>query len=179
MSKFNGISIVMGCYNAQQWIQESVESVLNQTFRNFELIIINDGSTDNTLNILEKIRSFDSRIKIYNQKNMGLTKALNYGVYKSKFDWVARIDADDICEKNRLTEQINYLTKSNNKKLYLIASSWIAIDQFGNEIKINNLNIDSTVIRKRIQYFIPTLSHSTVIFNKDIFKKVGGYRESL
>ena len=77
MSKINGISIVMSCYNAEKWIEECIESILNQTFENFELIVINDGSTDKTIKILEKARNNDSRIKIFNQNNTGLTKSLN------------------------------------------------------------------------------------------------------
>ena len=179
IQKINEVSIIMCCYNSEDWISKTIESVLKQDFPKFEFIIINDGSTDSTKNILDQYVRQDRRIKVFNQKNHGLTKSLNTAIDYAKNNWIARIDSDDICESNRISKQINFISESNNIKIYLIASSWIGIDNIGNEISRNKYILNSKQIKNRIKNFIPTLSHSTVMFNKNIFKKIGGYRERL
>ena len=95
------ITVLMSVFNGERWLAESLKSILNQTFTDFEFIIINDGSTDGTLKILEKYAKQDSRIKIYYKENSGLTDSLNFGVSKAKGKWIARIDADDIAHHER------------------------------------------------------------------------------
>ena len=78
------ISVVMSIYNAEKWLSDSISSILNQTFTNFEFIIINDGSTDNSLSIINFFKKIDKRIKLIDQKNSGLTKSLNRAISISK-----------------------------------------------------------------------------------------------
>ena len=101
------ISVLMSVYNGERWLRDSIDSVLSQSEGDFEFIIINDGSTDNTSAVLESYN--DERLVIVNQKNMGLTKSLNKGLGVAKGEFVARIDADDICIPNRLYEQKKHL----------------------------------------------------------------------
>ena len=105
------ISVIMATYNNAKYISKTVESILNQSFTDFEFIIINDCSKDNTLKILSRFD--DKRINIINnKKNLGLYKSLNVGFNSSSGDFIARIDADDIAFPNRLQVQYDYL-KSN------------------------------------------------------------------
>ena len=97
----------MSVYNGERWLKESVDSVLLTNDINFEFIIINDGSTDNTSLILKSYN--DDRMIIINQENIGLTKSLNIGLGIAKGKYIARIDADDICMPNRLAIQKKFM----------------------------------------------------------------------
>ena len=113
------ISIIMSTYNDEKFIWESIESILNQSFEDFEFIIINDCSKDNTSNIIKKYQEKDERIRVINNnKNIWLTKNLNKWLKLAKWKYIARMDADDIALKDRLKTQYEYLEK--NKDIFLI-----------------------------------------------------------
>jgi glycosyltransferase involved in cell wall biosynthesis len=104
------ISVILPVYNAEKFLRQAVDSVLNQTYANFEFLIYNDGSTDTSLDILNTYT--DSRIKIRNfESNVGLIKLLNLAFTEAKGKYIARMDADDICLPTRFEEQINFLEK--------------------------------------------------------------------
>ena len=97
------ITVLMPVYNAEKYIEKAIDSVLNQSFKDFELLIINDGSTDGSMDI---IRNFnDPRIVVVNQANSGVAAALNTGVKLARGEFIARFDADDICYPRRFDEQ--------------------------------------------------------------------------
>lgn len=106
------ISVLIPAYNSEKYLAETIESTLNQTFKEFELIIVNDGSTDNTRNIVEYYQSKDDRIKLINQENKGVQFARNAALYASKNDIIALLDSDDIMYPDRLEKQLKFL-KSN------------------------------------------------------------------
>lgn len=116
------ISIVIPCYNAEKYIQETIDSVLGQSFSDYELIVVNDGSVDGTHEILKKNAERSGKISIVNIENSGESKAFFRGIQNSNCDLIARIDADDLMVKSRLEEQYNYLTK--NKELDVLGS-WV------------------------------------------------------
>ena len=119
------ISVLMPVYNGVQFLDRSIKSILSQTFYNFEYIIINDGSTDGSLKIINSYK--DSRIKIINySKNMGITFALNNGLNIAKGDYIARQDQDDISLPNRFMLQIEYL---ENNDIDLVDTNFIFIDE--------------------------------------------------
>lgn len=100
----------MPAYNSEKYIKESIESILNQTFKDFEFIIINDGSTDNTAKIVKEYTKKDKRIKfINNKKNQGIVTVLNQGLNVAGGEYIARMDADDISLPERFAEQVNYM----------------------------------------------------------------------
>jgi glycosyltransferase involved in cell wall biosynthesis len=122
------LSVIMSVFNGGDFLCEAVESILNQDFKKFEFIIIDDRSTDDSLEILKKYQKKDSRIVlIENKKNIGLTKSLNVGLKKSKGKYIARLDSDDISLKNRLKMQVDFLEK--NKDIFLIGSGALNIDE--------------------------------------------------
>ena len=103
------LSILLPVYNGEIFLDQCIESMLNQTYDNFELLIIDDGSIDNSKNIINNYN--DSRITfIENKKNIGLTRTLNKGLKLAQGDYIARIDQDDISIENRIFEQMNYLS---------------------------------------------------------------------
>lgn len=106
-------TFLLPVYNGEDFIRETIESILSQTFKDFELLIIDDGSTDNTHNIINEIQ--DSRIKLVkNADNLGLIRTLNKGLKLSKGKYILRIDADDICYPSRLEKQISYMEKNDD-----------------------------------------------------------------
>ena len=128
------ISVIMGVYNGAKYLKASIDSILNQSFTDFEYIIINDGSTDNTSDILESYN--DRRLKIIEQKNIGLTKSLNKAIKLSKGVFIARQDADDISKKHRFKEQIKYFIDNPNKINEQKNKTISIVEQFYNWDKI-------------------------------------------
>ena len=104
------VSVLMPAYNVEKYVGEAIESILNQTYKDFEFIIINDGSTDNTANIIQEYAKKDKRIKfINNKKNQGLITVLNQGLDLCKGEFIARMDSDDISLPERFAKQIKYM----------------------------------------------------------------------
>lgn len=109
-AKKTKISVLMSAYNSEKYIAEAIESILNQTFKDFEFIIINDGSTDKTPKIIEKYAKSDKRIKfIDNEKNAGIVAALNQGLNFCRGEYIARMDSDDISLPTRFAKQVKYM----------------------------------------------------------------------
>ena len=110
VNRFPKISVLMPVYNGDKYLKKSINSILRQTFDDFELIIINDGSTDLSLSIIKSYQ--DKRIKIINNsKNIGIAYSLNKGLNKANGDYIARQDQDDISHPERFMCQVNYLKK--------------------------------------------------------------------
>jgi len=111
------VSIVMPAYNAAPYIEQTIESVIKQTFKNWELLVINDCSTDNTVEVVERCQSVDSRIKLFNlDKNRGAPAGpRNIGVQYALGNWIALLDSDDIWHQDKLALQMDVLKKSNAK----------------------------------------------------------------
>lgn len=108
------VSVVMSVYNGERYLSESIESVLGQTYRDFEFIVIDDGSVDNTPKILARYAEYDQRIKVISQDNHGLAASLNKGIQIARGQWIARMDADDVCLPNRLSKQLELLESTHS-----------------------------------------------------------------
>lgn len=171
------ISIVMSVYNGEKFISKAIESVLNQTYSNFEFIILDDGSFDNSLNIIQEYSKRDSRIRIISKKNTGLTKSLNIGLNLACGQYIARIDSDDVWEKSKLAKQVQFLESYSNYAL--IGSAYNEIDENDIIIKHNQtvlLTTTDSQIKERIVYCNPFL-HSAVLFRTEVLQSIGGYNE--
>ncbi|MDB3972300.1 glycosyltransferase [Candidatus Thioglobus sp.] len=112
------ISVVMSVFNGERYLEDSIKSILNQSYRDIEFIIINDGSTDCTLEIIKRYQNADNRIILIDQENMGLTKSLNVGLKHVTGDYVARMDADDISTPDRFTLFLKFMRINNNVSIY-------------------------------------------------------------
>jgi len=115
----NGISVIMPAYNSAKLIRYSIKSILNQSYKELELIIVDDGSDDNTAEVISEFK--DNRILYFKTENKGTAAAVNFGVTKAKYDWIARIDTDDLNTKDRLEQQVEYI---NNNPETDVVSSW-------------------------------------------------------
>ena len=124
------ISVIMSVYNSEKFLNESIQSILNQTFKDFEFIIIDDCSTDNSLKIIKRYADLDDRIKlINNNKNIGLTKSLNKEIKIAQGKYIARQDADDISLPERFKKQFTFLEENEN--VFLLGSGSISINEKG------------------------------------------------
>lgn len=123
------VTVLMSCYNASQYLAEAIESVLSQTLADFEFIVVNDGSTDNTLATLKDYAARDPRILVLEKPNTGLADSLNVGMEAARGEWIARMDADDISLSRRLAKQVAFLHE--NASLVLVGSGCTLIDEQG------------------------------------------------
>ncbi len=164
------ISVILPVFNGEKYLRESIQSVLDQTFTDFELIVINDGSTDESLNIT---RSFgDKRILILDQKNQGLTASLNRGISESKGKYIARIDADDVwIDKNKLKKQFEFLEKNMSYSLLGTNAHFVNVNE---KVTTTHYPLLDVEIRQKILIKNPFI-HSAVIFRKDIALQCGMY----
>ncbi|MFW9877871.1 MAG: glycosyltransferase, partial [Candidatus Thorarchaeota archaeon] len=163
------VSVIMAVYNAELYLKESIESILNQTLKEFELIIINDGSTDNSLSI---INSFDdNRIILINQKNAGPAVARNQGIDIAKGEFIAILDADDVALPERLERQ--YIFLSEHSQYLAIGSNAEIIDKNGEYIHSSNVRLNWISIKNNLPN--TPFIHSTVMFRKEIVKLIGKY----
>jgi glycosyltransferase involved in cell wall biosynthesis len=165
----------MSVFNGQKYLREAIDSVLIQTYTNFEFLIINDCSTDSTLNII--ISYSDNRIVLINNtKNLGLTKSLNIGLSVAKGKYIARMDADDISNMYRFEKQVNYFKKT--PKLALLGTQARIINEYGellNTSVFNKSPIDWNSVRWCCMINNPFI-HSSIMIRKDIVcNKYGGY----
>lgn len=171
------ISVIMSVYNDSKYLKESIESVLNQTYQNFEFIIVDDFSSDISLSIIKEYVKKDHRVKlIRNKNNLGLAASLNKAWKIAKYDYIARMDSDDICFKNRFSEQMNYLLENPN--ISIIGTSVEYINENNQVISTVNrpetdIEIKNTLIKKNC------MIHPSVILKKEVLITCNGYIEKL
>lgn len=170
------VSIVLPTYNGSKWISSAIESIVNQSYLDWELLVLDDGSTDGTDKIILEFCAKDSRvIYIKNEKNLGLQKTLNKGINLAKGEYIARIDDDDKwCDKDKLKKQIDFL--GSNTEYVLVGTGVVVVDDFGNEI-LRYLNPENDKdVRRAILKRNPFV-HSSVVFSKSAALKAGLYDE--
>jgi len=165
------LSVVMPVYNEERYIKEALESILSQTFTDFEFIIIDDGSEDDSAEIISSYQ--DSRIRFFKSKNKGMVEQFNFGIHNSSASLIARMDADDIAEENRFEVQLNALFE--HPELQIVGSNVNFIDEKGNLICEKKY----PELHKDIEFMMPIESavcHPSVIMRKEIFDSIGMYK---
>lgn len=167
------ISVIMSVYNSQEYLKDAVESILNQSFREFEFLIIDDNSNDESLKILESFK--DKRIKLFKQnENKGLTFNLNFLIKNSQAPFIARMDADDIAERERLKLQYEFLIA--NPKFDLIGAKARIIDE-KNDLK-QKIEVPTSFDQVLSKIFLQNVFvHPTLMFTKNSILDVGLYDE--
>ncbi|GAC1311637.1 MAG: hypothetical protein NVSMB24_31570 [Mucilaginibacter sp.] len=167
------VTVLMPAYNAAKYIGEAIESVLRQTFTDFELLIVNDGSTDETANI---IRSFgDPRIVLISQANKGVATALNRGLTYARAPYIARFDADDICYPNRLKIQYDFITAY--PQYSIVGSAADYVDAGGHFIFTHHPQGHLNEEIQQLKFSTCPFIHSSVMYKKAIIVENGGYNE--
>jgi glycosyltransferase involved in cell wall biosynthesis len=166
------ISVVMSVYNGEWFLKQAIDSILTQTFTDFEFIVINDGSTDETSDILAHYAKSDSRLQVYPQANQGLIASLNRGCSLARAKYIARLDADDVAFQDRLERQLRFLEQ--NPDVALLGGAMVVIDAECNKIATWHYPLTYAQIKQAICRYDP-FGHSAVVIRKDAFEKIGGY----
>jgi len=164
------ISVLMPVWNGEAFLEAAVNSVLEQTFQDFELLVINDGSTDRTAEILG--RYTDPRIRVISLDHAGIVVALNHGVAQAQARWIARLDADDMCVQDRLESQ--WRAVNDHPGAVLCHSG---VENFGEEAPTTQparLPKSRSFTAMRLCYMCP-VTHSSVLFNRQVQMEAGGY----
>jgi glycosyltransferase involved in cell wall biosynthesis len=166
----------MSAYNAEKYISEAIESILNQSFKDFEFIIINDCSKDNSLEIIKGYAKEDNRIRLVNNKeNLGLTKSLNKGIKLAEGKYIARMDADDIAEKDRFKEQVEFLEENND--IDILGALAKDIDEEGNLLGERTVPVTNNEIINILPKLSPMI-HPAVMFRKKSLERINFYNEN-
>ena len=168
------ITVLMPAYNAGKYIREAITSVLAQTHRDFELMVINDGSTDDTVSV---VLSFDDpRISIVNKEHEGIAEALNTGLQLADTYYIARFDADDVCMPDRLEKQFNFL--EDHPDYVLVGSDAEYIIENGDFLfSFKCIAHSNDEIQKNMYVYCPFI-HSSVMYKKDEVVRAGGYNSN-
>lgn len=154
-------SMIMPVYNSEKYIAEAIESVIKQTYKNWEIIVVNDASTDDTEKIIKSYREKDKRIKLISlPKNQGAANARNIAIQNAKGRYIAFLDADDYWEKEKLQEQIQILQNSNADISY---TAYLMIDETGRKIKKRSV--------KKLLNLKDLLKENSIIFSSVVCKK--------
>jgi len=164
-------SVVMPVYGTEGFVQESMDSILNQSFADFELIIICDEPSENLKIILNNYQLKDNRIRVTYRSERGLISALNQGYEFAKGKYIIRMDADDICTKDRFSKQINYMEQ--HPEIGVLGSNIEHIDEKGNFIGKTNLPQSDEQIRCEL-FFQNVIAHPTILIRKSIIEKLIG-----
>ncbi|OFZ37056.1 MAG: hypothetical protein A3D92_22725 [Bacteroidetes bacterium RIFCSPHIGHO2_02_FULL_44_7] len=162
----------MPAYNAEKYISVSIESVLNQTFDDFELLVISDFSTDGTNRIVEDFAAKDRRVKLLtNQHEKGLVGALNTGLENSVAKYIARADADDICRPYRFARQVEFLDK--HPEVGLLGGGYAPFNDKGYRFDMYHPTSSLEIAWRQVANTF--FAHPTVMFRREVYEKFGGY----
>jgi glycosyltransferase involved in cell wall biosynthesis len=169
------ISVLTCCYNAEDFVEEAIESILHQSYEDFEYVLVDDGSTDNTLSILKKYAARDRRIVLIETEHSGSgqTEASNVGLAQTKGEWIARLDADDVALPDRLLQQLHFAQENNG--VMLLGGGCIEIDKNGTVIKKHSYPQGHDALMKRLENGEAFFPHSSVFFNRSKIVELGGY----
>ncbi|WP_228060518.1 MULTISPECIES: glycosyltransferase [unclassified Coleofasciculus] len=172
------ISVLMSVYNGSSYLHESVETIINQTFTDFEFIIINDGSTDKSESILQKFQKRDKRIQLISRGNKGLTATLNEGLGYAQGQYIARMDADDIAFPDRFAKQVEFLDQ--NPDYVAVGSRVLLIDPEGLSIcpfaqQTSHEEIDN----EHMAGHGGSIVHPAVMLRRSAVQRINGYREEM
>lgn len=170
------ISVIMPVYNGAQYLSKAVQSILSQSFSNFEFIIINDGSTDNSLALLRDFAQQDSRIQLISRENRGLVKTLNEGIALAKAPLIARMDADDIALSDRFLLQTKFMAA--HPDVLCVGGRVRVIDGKGRFLINTAPKLGHEAVEKSALQGISPITHPSAMIRKAALEKVGGYHEA-
>ncbi len=169
------VSVVVGTYNSQRFLAPALDSLLAQTLREFELIAVDDGSTDHTAEILEDYQAKDSRVRLIRIKHSGIVQGLNTGLEAAQCEIIAHADADDLHHPDRLRKQFDFLQA--NPQVVAVGSRLEVIEPYGSPLRITNHKLTHEEIEaEHLAGSGWALANPAATFRKSVALKVGGFR---
>lgn len=172
-----GVSVLMSCYNGGRWLGEAIESVLAQTFTNFEFIMVDDGSADDTPEIIKRYAAKDQRIVFIPKPNTGLADSLNAGIAKARGAWIARVDQDDLCEPARLEKQLAFAEARPG--LVLLGSGFAEINEAGEVVAEHRYSPGHRALVSRLERIQAFFPHSSAFYRAETARQAGGYNKRI
>ena len=169
------VSILMSAFNSENFISKSIESVINQSYSNYERIIVDDGSNDSTKEIIKMYSHNNSKIKLFSKSNSGITESLNYGLSFCQGECIARLDSDDLCHVERLKKQINLAESS--KKIGLVGSDAIFINKLDQNLFYFSYPTTHNDLKNNLLSCSKFFPHSSAFYNRKLIESLGGYRK--
>ncbi|MEA3500414.1 MAG: glycosyltransferase, partial [Candidatus Marinimicrobia bacterium] len=167
------ISVIIPVFNRENTISRAIDSVLNQTYKPLEIIVVDDGSTDKTDDIL---KSYSDKIKVIHQKNSGVSAARNNGIKNSVGKWIALLDSDDEWLPNKLQLEVDYINKNHRINILQTEEIWIRDGRRVNPKKYHK-KISGDIFKKSLELCL--VSPSAVIFKRSLFDEIGDFDEEL
>lgn len=170
------ISVVMPAYNSADFIEDAIKSILNQTYTDFELIVIDDGSSDNTVEIVKRYVETDPRVKLIEQKNAGVGAARNVGLQAAQYPWIALLDSDDIALPQRFEKQVEAIESDPEVVVWVTATHNMGdTGQVYDETRPGGPENKGEFYRRRSAGEVIYLSTTAAVFRKDLALKIGGF----
>lgn len=167
------VSVLIPVYNVEKYIEEAIDSILNQTYKNIEVIIVDDFSSDRTYEILQNIKKKDSRIRLFrNKENLKIVETLNFAFKQSSGEYICRMDGDDISDYYRIEKKILYLKE--NPQISLVGCSVQSIDEKGNVLSKKKMSANNKTIRKTLKYANPVFH--IWLAKREVYEALNGYR---
>ena len=169
------VSVIIPVYNVEKFVEQAIVSIIKQTYKHLEIIVIDDGSSDATYQIVADLASQDPRIRLYkNERNLKIVKTLNRALSLAQGEYIARMDGDDISALDRIEKQVVFL--ESNPDYDLVGCSVILIDENGMEIGRSVASPDQDLLIKLTMYHT-LVAHPTWLTRKSVYTKLNGYRE--
>ena len=187
MSKKIFYSFIIACYNSEKYLSETIDSIINQTYKNYEIILINDGSTDSTLSILKKYEKNYKFIRVFSNENKGLAYSRNFAVDKANYEWIVIMDHDDVCYPNRLSQYNKIISKNSDLGLIFSDMTYFndqtSFSRFEKNFNYNkiypyNLNLNKNKSFINLIRYGCFIGSSSVVFKKSIFNKTQKFNTS-
>lgn len=166
------VSVICSVCNGEAYLEESLQSILHQTFGDFELLVVDDGSTDGTPALLEQTAARDPRVRVFRQETQGLTRTLNILLEKARGEYVARQDDDDVSWPERLARQVGFL--DGHPRCAAVGSRYVSIDEKGRRIARSRVPVSDAAI-KRALLTHNVIAHSSALYRRKAVLAEGGY----
>jgi glycosyltransferase involved in cell wall biosynthesis len=168
------ITVLLPVYNAEPYLAQALQSVLAQTYGDFEVIVVDDGSTDGSREIITRYAREESRIRVIARENRGLVQSLNEGLSQATGEYVARMDADDVCLPERFSKQVTFLR--TNPDHVVVGSSFIYIDEHGAETRRHACFVNDVTIRHALPVE-GSIRHPSAMLRTRALLEIGGYSD--
>jgi glycosyltransferase involved in cell wall biosynthesis len=167
------VSVIIPCYNAVAFIKKAILSVTAQSYKDLEIIVVNDCSVDSSLSILKQLQAQDDRIKILeNEKNIGISQTLNKGIENSNGNYIARMDADDICFETRIEKQVAFLEA--HKDVAICGGNYVRINEHGKVTGRIKFPTEDNELKAELFFYCP-FAHPAVMIRKTALYETGLY----
>ena len=167
------VSVVMSVFNGERFLPEAIDSILDQRFKDFEFIIVDDGSTDRSASILDSYQNSDSRVRVFHEKHAGLVNSLNHGCALAQGKYIGRMDADDVASIDRLGLQVDFMEL--HKEIGVLGGTAEWIDADGKSLGIYPYPFEDAEIKTELLRRC-AMWHPTILLRREVFEWAGGYR---